>query len=389
MNTPQLKFLLTLLTLGLAAPQLLGQTFNSGSLGSYGPINVTTTDVTLDVPPDGVFHCTTISVSANRTLRFKANARNTPVYLLATGEVTVAGRIDLDGERANSVSGGLPGPGGFAGGNPASVGSAPGDGRGPGAGRAGTRTTTADGAGGGAFSTRVTSGNSLRAGNPYGSALLLPLIGGSGGGGAEGTPGVGGGGGGGALLIASNTRITLTGTLQAEGASYLSGAFNSGSGGAIRLVAPIVSGNGSIYVRGGEGNVTGGAGRIRIDTLDRSQLSFNLVPEAVASLGSMMVVFPTPMPRLDVIEAAGTTIADGSGPVLVTLPFGAPAGQTIKIRARDFGQAVPIRITLTPDHGASKSYEAEIPNGTANPAETTVTVDFPLNAQTAVEVWTR
>src|SRR5262245_20340305 len=38
--------------------------FNSGSIGSYGPIDVTVGTVTLAVPDDGIFHCTTINVAA-------------------------------------------------------------------------------------------------------------------------------------------------------------------------------------------------------------------------------------------------------------------------------------------------------------------------------------
>ena len=37
--------------------------FNSGSTGAYGPINVTS-NTTLAMPADGVFHCTTINVGS-------------------------------------------------------------------------------------------------------------------------------------------------------------------------------------------------------------------------------------------------------------------------------------------------------------------------------------
>lgn len=118
-------------------------------------------------------------------------------------------------------------------------------------------------------------------------------------------------------------------------------------------------------------------------------MSLNPLPNYVAAIGSLMVVQPSPLPRLDVIEVAGNAIPPGSGPVVVTLPFGAPASQTVKVRARDLGQVVPLRLVLTPESGASRSYDFDINNAAANPAEATVTVEFPANTATHVAVWTR
>ncbi len=381
----------TLLTLGLGlalAPALWAQAFNSGSDGSFGPINVTTGDVTLDLPPDGVIHATTVTVNSGLTLRFKRNALNTPVTLLATGDVTIAGIVDVSGGQGSTASGGLGGPGGFAGGMPGGAGTPPGDGHGPGAGRAGQNNTSTEGAGHGVYANVPNAGSSTRHGTPYGSALLVPILGGSGGGGSEGTPGFGGGGGGGALLLASSTRIHLTGIIDADGGPSSGSSWNGGSGGAVRLVAPGVSGSGTVRVWGSRG-VNNAAGRIRVDTLDRTGLSLNLQPSFVAAIGSLMVVQPSPLPRLDVIEVAGNAIPEGSGPVVVTLPFGSPATQTVKVRARDLGQVVPLRLVLTPESGASRSYDFDINNAAANPAEATVTVEFPANTATHVAVWTR
>jgi hypothetical protein len=71
------------------------------------------------------------------------------------------------------------------------------------------------------------------------------------------------------------------------------------------------------------------------------------------------------------------------------LPSGTSPNQTIKVRARDFGQVVPIRVVLTPDNGAATSYDAQIDNTAANAAEVTVPVVFPVNVLTHVHVWTR
>src|SRR5687768_5366568 len=111
MKTPALA-----LALALAVPTLNAQSFNSGSTGAYGPINVTA-DTTLIPPPDGVFHCTTINIATGTKLKFQRNSLNTPIYLLATGNVTIAGEVNLDGSSGeNDPTPGRGGPGGFDGG---------------------------------------------------------------------------------------------------------------------------------------------------------------------------------------------------------------------------------------------------------------------------------
>lgn len=112
-------------------------------------------------------------------------------------------------------------------------------------------------------------------------------------------------------------------------------------------------------------------------------------PVGVTSIGSLMIVFPSPIPRLDIIEAAGTTISEGSGPVTLTLPFGSTAERTVRVQAKDFNGIVPISVVLTPDNGDSVIYEAEIDNLTTNPAEVTVNVTLPVNVQTKISAWTR
>jgi hypothetical protein len=57
----------------------------------------------------------------------------------------------------------------------------------------------------------------------YGNVLLSPLIGGSGGAGFDGNPGPPDGGGGGAILIASNTRVTIDGGIHADGGTGATG----------------------------------------------------------------------------------------------------------------------------------------------------------------------
>lgn len=102
-----------------------------------------------------------------------------------------------------------------------------------------------------------------------------------------------------------------------------------------------------------------------------------------------MLVFPNPQPRLDIIEAASMTIPEGSGPVILQLPFGSSPNRKIKVQARDFNAEVPITVVLTPDHGTPLSHAAKINNAASNPASVTVDVVLPVNEQTTVHVYSK
>jgi hypothetical protein len=379
------------------------QTFDSGSTGADGDLNVTA-NTTLALPADGVFNYRTVTVATGATLTFTRNALNTPVYILATGNITVAGTISVNGSpgSTNPNTGGLGGPGGFDGGDGGGAGQPPGDGHGPGGGRAGNpivHGSNTSSAGAAAYG-GTPAVSSPTDGAVYGSPLLIPLVGGSGGGGGSGSPGVSGSGGGGAILLASNTRVEVSGAVTARGGSNFEnpappncGYTNQGSGGAIRLVAPIVRGNGTLSVTGGEANLDcgrgdrGGLGRIRIDTYDRTGAAFSL-NQSVTSWGAAMLAFTDTIPRLDVVLVASQNIPVGSGPVEITLPSGSPASQPVRVRATDFTGMVPIRIDLVPDSGSKITQDATIDTAN-NPDEVTVNMNFPLNVRTRVEVYTR
>ncbi|MEM7246215.1 MAG: hypothetical protein AAF533_12780, partial [Acidobacteriota bacterium] len=278
--------------------------FDSGSDGSDGALNVTAS-MTVTLPDDGILNYTTVTVADGATLTFARNGLNTPVYVLATGDILVSGGgiIDVSATDATATPShlpGIPGPGGFIGGHAGLSGITAGDGHGPGGGK------HSSGAGGdGAFGTRG-SGGSLN-GQTYGTPLLLGLIGGSGGAGANN---VAGGSGGGALLLASNTRIQLAGAIRALGSDDSSGITCfccCGSGGGVRLVAPRVEGSGSINVFG---HATGqGDGRIRIDTRDRSSMNIDAVPDGAMTVGRFLTVFPSALGSLRIVSVAGTMVS--------------------------------------------------------------------------------
>jgi len=358
------------------------QGFDSGSDGSMGAL-VVNANTNFDLPPDGIFKFTTVTVNTGQTLRFNRNPMNTPIYLLATGDVIINGTIDVSGSGGGfgaSLNGGAGGPGGFDGGR------AGGDGHGPGGGRTGVDGNVTNSAGSGTYSAPDSPNNSptTNRGAVYGSPLLVPLVGGSGGGGNQSS---GGGGGGGAILIASSTRIVVTasGTILSSGGG---GPFarNGGSSGAIRLVAPAVQGNASLSFYG----EFGGDGRCRVDTIDRTGLALRGVNGKPISVGSFMVVFPPGNPRLDVIAAADATIPEGTNsPAIINLPFDSDTNRTVTVQARNFNAIVPIEVVLTPDTGPSIVVQAQIDNATANPATVTVPVGFPVNTPVAVNAWRR
>lgn len=362
--------------------------FNSGSDGSFGEIVVNSGEqVVLDVPDDGVFHATTVTIRG--TLSFNPNARNTAVRILAQGDIVLDnGNIQIRGSDGSSTLGGKGGPGGFDGGRPGAAGLPPGAGMGPGG---GLPETESEEVGAGAYG-GLPSGDSPRQGSTYGNALLIPIVGGSGGG---GTFPQGGGGGGGAIELASNTQIIIRSSgqfnINARGGNA-HGANHGGSGGAIRIVAPKVSGNGRFEYRGGAavqavGNA--GHGRMRVDTLDASELNFTFSPAAARSIGAFMVVNPQPAPRLDIVEAAGQAIELDSGPVLVTLPLNENPNQQVVVQASNFRGLLPITVALFPDQGDPLFIEAEIDMAAGNPASTTVTAEFPTNTRTLIQAWTR
>jgi hypothetical protein len=372
------SIVITLLT--LSGP-LYGQSFDAGSDGSLGDV-VIATSTNLDLPPDGKLNFKSLTINGGATLGFNRNARNTPAYILSQTEIVVNGTITVDGATRTVNTGGAGGPGGFDGGKPGFGAEAPpGDGYGPGGGHSGVNSCsdeTGTAEGGGYGTTR-----SAFSGSTYGNTTLIPLIGGSGGGGGANDPNGGGGGGGGAIMLAANNRVAVNGTIFARGGG---GGFclNGGSGGAIRLVSFKVEGAGLLDARS-QGNA--GQGRLRVDTVIRTSLNFNL--QGASTIGGNLLVFPPTVPSLAVIQAAGNNIPEGSNPVGFTLPFGSSTNRTIRIQARDFGRNLPIRVTLTPDSGAKRVFDAAVDNTAVNPAVVDVPVTVPVNTLVTVQCWTR
>jgi hypothetical protein len=361
------------------------QTFNSGSTGADGAFNPTCTPTPCTVqqalPTSGVFNFTTITIATNITVKFTKNQTNTPVTMLATGNVTINGIIDISGlagaDGVNSTNlaftAGAGGPGGFDGGNGATglVSSTGGAGLGPGGGLGGFSSNPYGGGGGfAAVGPGGTTGGAM-----YGTASLLPLIGGSGGGAGWmqtfGRTSGAGGGGGGALLIASSGTITLQGgTLRARGGSTswapVAAAWfgGGGSGGAIRVVATAITGTGgTIDVAGGTliyGTNGGAGGRARIEAFtNTASINFGTpAPGAVTVALPSPAILPTP-PTLTISSVAGVSApaspgAKYSSPDIV-VPAGTTNPMTIALGASQVPLGTTIAVTTKPENGAVTS----------------------------------
>src|SRR5215467_812046 len=88
------------------------QAFSSGSTGSDGAYSPTVSGdfdpaaLGLNPAGDNVFNFTTINIPAGVTIKLRASkVRNMPVVFLASGNVTIAGTLDLNGAQAVTLDG--------------------------------------------------------------------------------------------------------------------------------------------------------------------------------------------------------------------------------------------------------------------------------------------
>jgi len=400
-----LRILLQLLVLASwTATPVEAQGFSSGSTGVDGSFSPSS-DVTLTVPPSGVFHFTTIAIPAGITVRFTRNAANTPVTLLASGDVTIEGVLELsggDGMPGASGTrfvndGGIGGVGGFAGGAGSNglLGNVGGAGLGPGGGAGGGVPSFSSAGGGGGFGVagEGASGGVTEGGPAYGTSTLLPAIGGSGGGGGGAPLGMssgGGGGGGGAIVIASSGTITLTGVIRAKGGAGGepaggAAAGGGGSGGAIRLVANTLTGSdGTLDVNGGAAGQPGvggggGAGRIRLEA-DTNTLTVNL-RGVIPSFGPASNVTVPNVPTLSITTVAGmaapATPSASYGTPDIVLPATTVNPVSVTLAASNIPPGTILSVRVTPWVGAASSTTSTALSGSLDSSTATASVILP------------
>lgn len=424
----RIRPLIFVLMLMAAMPVGIVHGFDSGSTGVDGPFTPSA-NITLTIPPSGIFNFTTITIPAGVTVTFAKNATNTPVIMLASGSVSIAGTIDVRGG-AGAAAGtagngsvtddGVPGeggPGGFRGGAGGlgggfggSLGVRGGDGVGPGGGNGGSLTAgSPQSGGGGSFATvgfTSTDGNlqsSATAGPVYGTSRLLPLVGGSGGGGGgggSGFNGAGGGGGGGTLLLASSGSINFisgSSILADGGAGGISlgtgcgGSGGQGSGGAIRLIATTISGTGSVFARQGGFNASGqrcdnlpggGGGDGRI-SLEATTILFTGTSTPNYLPGTPGQVFAPGLPTLTITSVGGVTApAAPSGSFAtpdITLPIGTTSPVTVNLAATNIPVGTVISVTRFLERGAKAAVNSTGLSG-ADASATTATASIALSS---------
>lgn len=418
--------------LSLAGLTLPAFAYDSGSTGVDGAFSPTV-NTELQIPESGVFNFTTVNIPTGVTVTFKKNTTNTPVVILASGSVTVAGAINLNATNSTHVGAsgdgnlgddGLPGiggPGGYDGGRGGAANKGDGGaGLGPGGGEGGKYYFYSNnynyylGGGGGGYSVaganqpNYSSGGGWAVGaggKAYGSSQLLPLLGGSGGGGGAGAlsfTGSGGGGGGGAILIASSGTVNVTGSITAYGGKSGSSSGSGcgarggyGSGGAVRIVATAISGNGAIAAtalnntspyyyenpsctasyeqpqRGGEG----ATGRIR---LEAETFSRTAVSDPAHSFGSPSSAFVAGLPTLRITSVAGVAApVSPTGNADITLPTTTPNPVTVAFATTGVPVGNTVTLRVTPAYGTAITVVSPAVTGTSTAGTASVSVTLP------------
>jgi hypothetical protein len=375
-----------------------GTTFSSGSTGVDGALNITAPGVTYFNPTamnltknTNIFNFTAITIASGSLLKFYEGVLHGPVFLLASGDVTINGVIDITGDAspgptASAAQQGVEfaGSGGYTGG----MGGICGDsnhaalqGNGPGGGAAGSGPSC--------------SGVAPVGGQFSGDQFLVPLVGGSGGGGEndnDGGFGAQGGAGGGALLIASSTKITLN---SISGGGTVNGLYNGyifayggnggdrgcgGSGGAVRLVANTIA-VGSQYgiqVQTGGGSNCHTAptnGLARIEAFTTSFSSGQVNGPSIFSVPFALNLPTTALPVISVTSIGGITInANPFSFPDATINSSSPV--PVVITATNVPLTSTVTMYLLSDGGANQSIPVTL-TGTTQSSTATVNVTFP------------
>jgi hypothetical protein len=307
-----------------------------------------------------VFKYSSVDIAVSTTVTFTNHPTHAPVVWLVNGNVTINGTLNLNGQFGNSDSGRLaePGPGGFRGGGGPVFGS--GSGFGPGGGAVFNLP-------GSYFGT-------------YGNPQIIPLIGGSGGTGLS----YNGGAGGGAILIAATGTITVNGYCYADGGSN---PFNvPASGGAIRLVANQITGNGTLEALGGNGNSTY-VGRIRLEANSFSGGITVNPPGAGTTPSNPATIFPaTNSATVTVLNVAGlnaptdpkASMSASSG--ASDLSVASTNAVTIQLQTQNFPTNGTVTVYIKPRNSAQTTLTASYVSGNTNAAlwQASTTLIYPM-----------
>lgn len=309
-----------------------------------------------------VFKYSSVIIASNATVTFKNHPTHAPVVWLVSGDVTINGELNLDGQNPNSsdpLNLSEPGPGGFRGGATAQAGINFGGGFGI----------------GGYFN----DNGSYATHNAYGNPQIVPLIGGSGGSGS-GNCGVNynGGAGGGAILIAADGTTTINGYCHAN--DYLStgcGSSYYGSGGAIRLIANQILGNGKIEA------TSYNPGRIRLEA-NTASTALNVNPATVAVAPSPLVIWPaTNAATVRVVSVASLPApADPSAKMSAAsdddLTLTTTNVVAVVLQTSNFPTNGTVNVYIKPRNNPQSIFQAAYVSGNTNQATWQVNTSLPV-----------
>lgn len=422
MKMKQVWMVLLALVAMAATPGLSRAAFDVGFEGTTD-LNVTQSTA-LQLPADGILKYRNVHIYPGVTLTFKKNEQNTPVTILASGDVLIEGTIDVSGTGAGlQLDYGKGGPGGFDGGRGGWLKQDGARGLGPGCGAGGAQRADKDygagNAGGGGFAGWGGTGGYFDAnwtapagtgGQSYGNARMMPLVGGSGGGGGGGNikyRGGAGGGGGGAILIASSGTITVKGAIRANGGAgslgegYWGGVATRGGGGgggaagAIRLVATTIAGNGPIDAYGGNGGRgssretywsderfggRGSDGRIRLEIWN-SLRSVSTNPNADI-VWYPYALAPANLPSLAITSVGGVNVpAVTKGDYKstdISLPPDTRSPVTVIVTATNIPIGTSVTVKAQPEFGNSIKSASATLTGTDTSSTAAVQLDIPI-----------
>jgi len=312
-----------------------------------------------------VYKYASVNIPAGVTVSFTENIRSAPVVWLVESNVIIDGTIQLSASGSRSGAGGyktyalgvgrMKGGTGYGG---------------------GTRQSTLG------RHNEESSNLSIGSAQAYGNASLVPLYGGSSGSNRSGTTSSGaGGGGGGAILIAAKGTITHNGAVLVQGTG--TGGSNDkapGSGGAVRLVAESIVGNGQLNARGVGSS---GVGRIRVEAVtNMSQFVYNgPTPSISKAHESPVTVQPDNFPQCKVLsvdqrESPTYPLATLDAP---DITVGSTNGVTVVIETRNAAPTTSsVELRISPAYQDVEFFPATHVSGDQGRSLWQVNFNFPL-----------
>ncbi len=191
----------------------------------------------------------------------------------------------------------------------------------------------------------------------------------------------GGGAGGGAILIASSISIRVDGAVLANG-GYPGELGGGGSGGAIRLVAPIVSGGGSLSAVGRTSHgysQRSGDGRIRIETIQSRFTGPIDTQLRVASLQEAPILLPTGATRgIRVVSVNGVTAPSMPRGRIdqVDVTISTPLTVPVVLEGRGIPLGATVTVTVFHETEGASVIQSPPLSGTLDSSTTTIDTTF-------------